>query len=283
MNGHGLWKEVELTAAGNRFSQYFINWWRAAHATRGHRYGKADRADINRVYGAIWETVRRHYIENEGGVCIRGLGYFCHVHDPEMHSPNAWGMRGVRLDFSYYRLMLITPSMLTDYHYMIDTFHDEVETAIAERVNTGWRYRFLWSRAKAYLEGEMPASRRFRVIGAGTKRGMPYLTYDEQTYRVQHSHSNFIAGCRKLGRILHYARLNPDMSREEIDGMIHDARRRASEKRLAKMAKKKRREEEIARACSKEQWVYDGVRNIRLRSMKEYNGKWVRDSEIWGI
>jgi hypothetical protein len=190
-------------------------------------------------------------------------------------------MYGVRHDFSYYRMMLITPSMLTDYHYMVDTFYDDVEKAVSHHVNLGRHYRFLWRRAEEYLQSDVPRARKFRVVMAGTRRGMPYLGYEADKHKVQHSNSNRIRICRKINKIKYYARLNPDISQEEIDGKIAAARRRAREKATVTTMRQKQRVMELEN--SKTNWMYDRVRRMRVRSIKKIIGKYRRErmSAIW--
>lgn len=68
--------EVYLLGAKDMFSPFYRSYAKIKQLPRKHII--LDRDELMKCHSMIWKAVRKHYLEDEGGVYIHNLGYLCH-------------------------------------------------------------------------------------------------------------------------------------------------------------------------------------------------------------
>lgn len=61
-------------------TSYFIPYYRVFAVERCRI---SDPVMVRRVVDLLWRTIKKHYVENEGGVYLDNIGYLCHIIKPE--------------------------------------------------------------------------------------------------------------------------------------------------------------------------------------------------------
>jgi hypothetical protein len=176
-----LWGDVLQTTKGRDFIYYYLKWEkRATLLNRENRLSRPrDDATISSLFAAIWKTVARHFVENEAGVYIRNLGYFCHLAHTELtHQKWVQGTPGRKLDIPVvhrsgrnWHKLLLREKRKGHYYFLVDTFHRDVNREVYIKMRAGNTYRFLWRDVQAYKKSR-PA-RRLKIIAEETKYGAP--------------------------------------------------------------------------------------------------------------
>ena len=68
--------EVHLMMSRDLFNPFYRSYVKIKQLPRKHII--PDRNELAKCQSMIWKAVRRHYLEDEGGVYIHNLGYLCH-------------------------------------------------------------------------------------------------------------------------------------------------------------------------------------------------------------
>jgi hypothetical protein len=225
-----LWNEQEQTTHGQSFVDYYVDYQKqVAGMNKENCLTRDDWKIIYKIYTALWHTVARHFIENEGGVFLKSLGYLCHLAEVEVSKFKfIVGCVGKQRDIEVnnrnghnYHKLLLTDRMNKDYYVMVDTFQRPVNQEIFRRMGQGVNYRFLYSYTQAYANRKVGGNKkRLKYVSCHKKCGAPYLYYEEKPPR--NPLWQYFTYAKKKSALLKYGKSNPDIGEEVIQQKVNE-------------------------------------------------------------
>lgn len=103
--------------------------------------------EYNKIQGVLWKTIKEHYLNNEGGVCINNLGYFCHLAEikQQTYAKRVISKYIFTNGYKYVSLLWRFPftKKFQTYYFVMDSIVPGFRRERNSRLEYGVRYRFL--------------------------------------------------------------------------------------------------------------------------------------------
>lgn len=142
--------------SNQKFFQYYKKLYK--HRKQNKENTIRTRTELLEVNSAIWNAIREDYIDNEGGVFINGMGYFCHVIAPnyrfrisnltgKLMYPNTGGYR-----YRHTMLNDLPKSQSKVFFHMMHDMKKSVQNKCKELMNKGRRYKFCFNEICSYIK-----------------------------------------------------------------------------------------------------------------------------------
>lgn len=162
--GYKFKTAVRTTASFYPFYKEYVLKYRGAKRRIIKKSG-----DVARIMKTIFKTIMEHYLENEGGVYIGGLGYFCSMAVFEERNSKKWQKWGNTNGYRYRHLVI--PDMVEPFYITLS--EDAAKMKKRAMNDFGVRYKFLYREVKQ--KKMMYASRRLTVMRLYDKVDVGYL------------------------------------------------------------------------------------------------------------
>lgn len=115
-----------------------------------------DVKDLRKIQSEIFKTIREHYVNNDGGVYINNLGYFCHMMVPESRMAITPFNKTIRYEHTngyMFKHLVLDDRKGTGKYYSI--FSDVLALVKKEsntKIKNGKRYKFLYREVESEKE-----------------------------------------------------------------------------------------------------------------------------------
>lgn len=130
----------------------FIEYYRAMMSkyskyVRKHRELR-NKIDVLEVQNTIWETVKEHYINNEGGVNVDHIGYFCHIVRPERKMAISRYKKGIVRAFTngyIYRHIVLSKFSKDRYFHIYKCVTIDIKNKCKDMMKKGYPYKLFYT------------------------------------------------------------------------------------------------------------------------------------------